>query len=136
MDDCIFCKIIKGELPSYKIYEDDLCLAFLDINPVSFGHTLVVTKEHYQNSSDTPEDVLVHLTKKIKLIAPLILKSVNSEAFNLTMNNGKIAGQLVSHLHWHIIPRFADDKLPMWSGMKVTSEDLTKIQTKIKNSIK
>jgi len=135
MDDCIFCKIIKGELPSYKIYEDDLCLVFLDINPVTNGHALVVTKEHYQTLLDAPEDVLVHLARKIKFIAPFILQGVNSEAFNLTVNNGTIAGQVVPHLHWHIIPRFADNKLPMWPGMSVTADDLNKIQLAIKNQL-
>jgi len=113
---CIFCKIIKGELPSYKIYEDDIVLAFLDIAPVNPGHTLVIPKEHFTNTLETPDNVLKHISITTKKIANAILKAVGTDACNITMNNGKTAGQVVFHTHWHIIPRLENDGHKLWSG--------------------
>lgn len=131
MSDCIFCKIIRGDLPSYKIYEDEFVYAFLDIIPVNKGHILVVPKEHHENILDTPEELLCKIIETVKNIAPIALKAVGSEGFNLNVNNGAIAGQIVSHLHFHIIPRFQHDGHQLFQGGAYESGEAEKIQEEI-----
>ena len=107
--DCIFCKIIKGELPSYKVYEDGSTIAFLDIRPVNAGHTLVVPKKHSQNIFDiAPEDWRA-VSETVRKLAIAIEKGTNADGVNIAMNNREHAGQIVPHPHVHIIPRFKGD---------------------------
>jgi len=134
--DCVFCKIVKGEIPSYKIYEDNKFFAFLDINPMNPGHTLVIPKEHYENLLETPNDVLKGIIVLIKKIAPKILKSVGSKGFNLGSNIGEISGQVVPHLHFHIMPRFENDGHKLWYGKEMPKKEMLKIQDKIKTLLK
>ncbi|HLD27888.1 MAG TPA: HIT family protein [Patescibacteria group bacterium] len=131
--DCIFCKIVAGELPAYKIYEDKRFLAFLDINPVNKGHVLVIAKEHYQSFAETPHDVLKDLIVKIQDVSKAMTEALGLKGFNVVNNNGAVAGQLVEHLHFHIIPRLAGDNLHPWPGktfsdeeMKRTAENISK----------
>jgi len=126
MDDCVFCKIVSNDIPSYKVYEDERSLAFLDINPVNIGHTLVIPKEHHADLSDTPPPLLAHLVGVVQKIAPTVAASVNAEGFNLCMNNGQDAGQVIFHAHLHIIPRFPDDGHSLWSGRSIEEEELSK----------
>ncbi|MDD3284520.1 MAG: HIT family protein [Patescibacteria group bacterium] len=133
--DCVFCKIIKGEIPSLKIYEDDDCLAFLDINPINEGHTLVVPKKHYDTFLNTPIEEIEKLINVIYKIAPKIKKSLNADAFNIGLNNGKEAGQIIFHTHFHIIPRFNDDNLANWENKTMNQEELENISKKIQNNI-
>ena len=114
--DCIFCKIVKGEIPSAKVYEDKNILAFLDITPVNFGHTLVIPKEHYKNIHDTPDDVLAKLFPVVKKIADAVKKGMAVEGINIGMNNGEAAGQVVSHFHIHVMPRSPNDGHKLWHG--------------------
>lgn len=116
--DCIFCKIIAGEIPALKVYEDDKVIAFLDIAPVAEGHTLVVPKAHYQLMAEMPQDALSALVGAVKRVAEGVLKATGASSFNLNLNNGKEAGQLVPHFHWHIIPRQTGDGLELWHGGK------------------
>ena len=116
MSTCIFCKIVNWETPSQRVYEDDEFIAFLDINPVNFGHTLVIPRAHHPNFAGTPEDVLCGMIKLAKQIAPAILVAMNAKAFNVTFNSGEEAGQAVHHVHLHIIPRHADDGHKSWQG--------------------
>ena len=111
MSDCIFCKIVSGELPSNKVYEDDDILAFLDINPVNPGHTIVIPKEHGDNFLLQSEETNKKLISVIYSITPSVLKSVNATDCNVTMNCGSSAGQIIFHTHFHIIPRFKNDLL-------------------------
>lgn len=113
---CIFCKIIAGEIPSHKVYEDDKVIAFLDISPVADGHVLVVPKAHYELMAEMPEDALIAAILAVKRVAEGVLKAVGASSFNLYLNNGKEAGQLVPHFHWHIIPRHSADGLELWHG--------------------
>ena len=106
---CTFCAIIEGTFPSHKIYEDEKALAFLDINPIRSGHTLVVPKKHYVDFLDIPEDELMHLTRIAKRLAPAILEATDAEGFNIIGNNGASAGQIIFHTHLHIIPRKSGD---------------------------
>ncbi len=108
-DECIFCKIIKGEIPAAKVYEDELILAFLDINPVSEGHCLLVPKDHYDRLDDCPVDTIAAIGSKMGRIAKAIVAATNAEGYNVLNNNGRCAGQLIGHVHFHIIPRRRGD---------------------------
>ncbi len=108
MDDCIFCKIVSGNIPSMKVYEDDLCLAYLDINPDSDGHTLIVPKIHYKDINDIPDEVLLHIYKTAKKVMKILEEKLCCNGFSLIQNNGKI--QEVKHYHLHIKPYYDDKK--------------------------
>ena len=114
--DCVFCKIISGEIPSYKIYEDEDTFAFLDIHPINRGHTLVIPKSHHRNMLETPPEVFERVLRTVHLLAPKIKQSVGAEGVNIGINNEKAAGQIVYHLHVHIIPRWGDDGHAQWHG--------------------
>jgi len=109
--DCIFCKIVSGEIPSSKIYEDEKVLAFLDINPANKGHCVVIPKEHYENIFDISDDALKEIIAAVKKTASAVNKAANCDGINILQNNNKAAGQLVSHIHFHIIPRFENDEV-------------------------
>jgi histidine triad (HIT) family protein len=115
MNDCIFCKIISGEIPAAKIYEDEQALAFLDVNPNNHGHTLVVPKEHAKNILDITEDSLSSMMPAVKKVSRAVFEGMGAAGLNITMNNERPAGQVVFHLHIHIIPRFVDDGLRVWT---------------------
>lgn len=106
MSDCIFCKIINGEIPSAKVYEDEDVYAFLDISQVTKGHTLVIPKAHHANVYELPEDVAGKLFAVIPKITNAVKKAYNPIGLNLLNNNGEAAGQTVFHYHLHIIPRY------------------------------
>lgn len=107
--DCLFCRIISGELPSAKVYEDDHVFAFLDIAPCSQGHTLIVPKSHSRNVLDFDVDEAAHLMRAIQKIAPAIMAVVDAQGFHVIQNNEAVALQTVFHSHWHIIPRAEND---------------------------
>ena len=116
MSNCVFCKIVAWETPSQRVYEDDKYIAFLDINPVNFGHTLIIPREHYPNFQETPDEVLEGMMRIAKKITPAVLAAVSASAFNVTFNSGVEAGQAVHHVHLHLIPRHADDGHKLWKG--------------------
>ncbi len=111
MDDCIFCKIVKGEIPCYKIYEDDRVLVFLDIRPLSKGHTLVLPKEHFKNILDISEGLYEYMSKIVKKVSQVIQDRYNPEGILINQNNGQRAGQEVPHIHVHIKPIYMDTKV-------------------------
>jgi histidine triad (HIT) family protein len=122
---CIFCKIIGGEIPSFKIYEDNKVYAFLDINPVNAGHTLVVPKEHYIVFPQMPDALTTHLMKVVKYLSGAIFEMTGAHGINVFQNNGAAAGQEVPHVHVHIIPRFQDDKaIGEWKRNQIEPEKL------------
>jgi len=131
--DCIFCKIIEGDLPSYKIYEDKRALAFLDINPVSKGHIVVVPKEHYLNMFDVPPDILKDLVVVSQKLAKISTEALGIKGYNFTVNNGRVAGQVIDHLHFHIIPRSEGDNLHLWPGKAFTNEEMRRTADTIKS---
>ena len=135
MSDCIFCKIIAGDIPSYKVYENDKVLAFLDITPVNPGHTLVVSKEHYENLNDLPQELASKIIQAVKKIAPAVVKAVGADGFNLNLNNGPAAGQIVNHVHFHIVPRKIGDGYELWSGKEYGEGEAQIILDKIKKFI-
>ncbi len=136
MSDCIFCKIIKKELPANLVYENDKIIAFLDIQPTNPGHTLVVPKKHYQDLLDTPDDVLADIMSRTKKLAPAIMKAVNAEGFNSIFNTKPAAFQAVFHTHMHIIPRFTGDGHKPWSHKEISKEQTQKIKEEIITALK
>lgn len=116
METCLFCKMVAGEIPVQKVYEDEHVLGFLDIHPVNIGHTLVIPKIHSANLYDTPDETLSHLFPVIKKLAIAIKKGVGADGINIEMNNDAPAGQIIFHAHIHIIPRFSGDGFTHWHG--------------------
>jgi histidine triad (HIT) family protein len=110
MDECIFCKIARGEIPCKKVYEDSSNMAFLDINPRNPGHTLVIPKNHSQDILSISEKDATALMKAITRVAKGVVKVTGAKGINLTQNNGQLAGQIVPHIHFHIIPRTPAEK--------------------------
>jgi len=107
--DCVFCRIVGGEIPAVRVYEDADTLAFMDIGPVVKGHTLVIPKEHHDAITATPLEVLQKLIVVVQKIAQAQVKGLGADGVNVTQANGKAAGQVVPHLHFHVIPRFLRD---------------------------
>ena len=131
MKDCIFCKIINGDIPCMKVYEDDIVLAYLDINPDCDGHTLIIPKVHYKDINDIPEDTLLHIYKTSKKIMKLLGEKLGCDGFSLLQNNGNV--QEVKHYHLHIKPSYNNKKqneLIKHSNLISKPEDIYK---KIKN---
>ncbi len=108
MEDCIFCKIVNGDIPCSKIYEDENVIAFLDISPLSKGHTLVVPKNHYRDILDVSDEDLCNCINVVKKISRHLKEVYNPEGFVLRQNTGEKAGQSVHHLHFHIKPVYSD----------------------------
>jgi len=109
MEDCIFCKIVKGEVPCYKIYESEKAIAFLDNNPRAKGHTLVIPKNHFENIHDIPEQELEDVILAVKEVAKILEERLSPIGIGLLQRNGKGAGQEVMHLHFHLVPSFEGD---------------------------
>jgi len=124
MSDCLFCKIIKGDIPSLKVYEDDLVYAFLDIAPVNPGHTLIVPKEHFDDVEQMSEEQAAAAFARVHRLAPKIRAAVGALAWNLGLNTGKAAGQVVMHAHWHVMPRFVEDGLTHWPKKHFTDAEM------------
>ena len=110
-NNCVFCAIAEGEIPSFKIYEDDLVLAYLDINPFSKGHTLVIPKAHTTGLVDTPDETLAAVIARVKKVAAHLKEALPCDGFNILQNNGEAAGQTVMHVHFHIVPRYGKGEL-------------------------
>lgn len=132
MENCIFCKIVSGEIPSYKIYEDEKAYAFLDIAMDSVGHTLVIPKAHCQNILNCETESLTAVIKAVQKISVHYTKNCGFTGVNVLCANGAAAGQSVGHLHFHIIPRKDDDKMDLWPLHFKLEIDLGKICDELK----
>ena len=110
--DCIFCRIASGEIPAKKVYEDTSTVAFLDISPRNPGHTLVIPKKHYGSILDIPDNELAAVMSTVKKVVVSTKNATNSEGTSIIQSNGKAAGQVVAHLHFHVIPRFLSEGPP------------------------
>ncbi|HAL50400.1 MAG: Histidine triad (HIT) protein [Candidatus Uhrbacteria bacterium GW2011_GWD2_41_121] len=134
MNDCLFCKIIKGEIPCHKVYEDNLTFAFLDIGPVSKGHTLIVPKQHADiMQAGSLDDALAIMTTTYQ-IAPAILKALGATGYNLGMNHGEDAGQDVFHTHLHFMPRYEGDART-FIKQKPSQEELAQVAQLIRQEL-
>ena len=109
MNDCLFCKIVSGEIPNYTVYEDENVLAFLDIHPCSKGHTVVVPKKHFADLSEMSVGDWQDVSRGLASVFAKVQEVLNPDGINLGINNGKAAGQAVPHTHWHLIPRWHGD---------------------------
>ena len=134
--DCIFCKIVAGQIPATKIYEDEVVLAFLDIGPVSDGHTLVVPKQHFERLHEYPPQFLGEVALRLGKLAKAVAAAMKSDGYNVLCNNGKAAGQLVEHLHFHIIPRRTGDGVfEHWPSYKYKQGRIEAIAAEIRKNL-
>lgn len=124
-DDCIFCKIVNGEIPSRKLYEDDNFIVIMDLSPASKGHSLVIPKEHYANIYEMPEALCGEAMKVAKKMAVKMTNALQADGFNIMQNNNEIAGQTVFHFHMHLIPRYnGEEACITMKAKQATSEEL------------
>lgn len=124
-EDCIFCRIVDGEIPSRTVFEDEHVIAFLDANPLAEGHTLVVPREHHETLEEIPEDLAAHLFGVLHRLTPVVQEAVDADGSNVAFNNGPAAGQEVPHVHGHVIPRFDGDGGNPIHAVAGTRPDLT-----------
>ncbi len=131
MNDCIFCKIVKGDIPCYKIYEDEHTLAFLDIANDAYGHTLVIPKQHFVNHLDCDTQVLTHVISTVQKIIKHYVNDCGFEGANVLNANQEVSGQSVFHLHYHVIPRKKGDGICGFPELKKQNFDLAKIKEEL-----
>jgi histidine triad (HIT) family protein len=136
-DSCIFCKIVKGQIPASMVYEDENVMVFLDIRPLSTGHTLVIPKEHFVDLFDIPQEALNHVQAATKQVAKAVKQATAADGISIIQQNGKAAGQDIFHFHAHIVPRFEGEKLPHFSELKMAERAaLDEMAKKIKQELK
>ena len=130
--DCIFCKIIKGEIPKFTVYEDNDSIAFLDVNPVNPGHVLVMPKEHFANFEEVDEESLIATMKTVKKVGKSLKDNLGVLGYNVYENNDPVSGQVIHHLHFHVIPRHEGDGLELWHQGRYNHGQDEEILNKIK----
>jgi len=124
MSDCLFCEIVKKEIPADILYENEACLAILDIMPANKGHILILSKNHYESLVDMPAEEFVVLMSAVYLIVKAMNRTIDLETFNLLQNNGKVAGQVIPHFHFHILPRKKEDSVSIkWDPVTYDSDE-------------
>lgn len=111
MSECVFCRIAQGQLPAQRVFENDHCLAFLDIAPLAEGHLLVIPRRHYHCLHDVPPDEAAEIARALPRLGRALLAVTGAAGYNLLQNNGRVAGQVVEHVHFHLIPRQEGDGL-------------------------
>jgi histidine triad (HIT) family protein len=135
-DDCVFCKMVAGQIPVARVYEDEIVLAFLDIGPISDGHTLVIPKQHFEKLHDCPPELLGQVASRLAKIAGAVAAAMNADGYNLLCNNGRAAGQLIEHLHFHIVPRnVGDGVFDRWPSYRYPQGKIEKIADKIRENL-
>lgn len=128
-DNCIFCKLANGVIPTNSIYEDENFNVILDMSPATKGHALILPKEHYKNLYEIPEDTAADVMKLAKKMAVKMTERLGADGFNLVQNNNEVAGQTVFHFHMHLIPRYNDDAQKIaWAPTSPTPEELVAIK--------
>ena len=128
---CVFCDIIARKAPAHIVYEDDDLIAFLDNRPITDGHTLLVTKRHYERLGEIPEAVIAKLFTKAQELNETIMKKMSAQGANISVNDGRAAHQLVPHIHVHIIPRKANDGVTFSARRRLSPEQMEHIRTLI-----
>ena len=134
-DDCVFCRIVSGELPCYKVFEDSELMAFLDANPVNPGHLLVIPKKHYKTITDMPRELHGRLYELVWSLAYDLQKKLDPDGLRVSQSNNEAAGQLVPHFHVHMIPRYEGDEVfyqELIKPRKLSSSEMKRIQAKLK----
>jgi histidine triad (HIT) family protein len=135
MDNCTFCRIAAGELPAAVVLETPGVVAFLDIAPVHYGHTLIIPREHYQNLLDLPDGLWLEMGQVSRRVAAALQKTLYARGFNLGMNNGDAAGQVVFHAHLHVIPRYLSDGLLLFPQGDYAPGDMEKVGAQLRQAL-
>lgn len=136
MTDCLFCKIIDGQLPCHKVYEDEFIIAFLDIQPLTRGHTLIIPKEHASSMDQLSLESAAALGKALPIVSSAVTKATEVTAYNLIQNNGHEAGMSIAHVHVHIIPRYPDSTHSfLWQYGKIDQEDAKLLSKNILDAV-
>ncbi len=135
--ECIFCKLVRNEIPSKKIYDDKDVMAFLDINPASIGHSMIIPKKHFANLHEIDDHTLGKVMGVAKIIAERAMKRLAAQGVNILQSNGRHAGQIIDHMHVHVIPRYDNDNIMLrFPRAQLSEEDMKKIQDKMKEEDK
>ena len=133
---CLFCKIIAGEIPSAGILENDAAVAFLDISPVNQGHVLLVPREHHASLADLSEASASATAALLPRLARALVKATGADGLNMIANNGRAAGQTIGHGHWHLIPRFNDDAVNWpWPHSEYAGDELGRMQFRLEREL-
>lgn len=135
MDDCVFCRIVAGRLPSAVILDTPRVLAFLDIAPVHYGHALVIPKEHHENLLELPDDLWLEMGRVARQVAAALQKALYAPGFNIIMNNFEAAGQVVFHAHIHVIPRYRGDGLHFFPQGVYQPGDLENVRQQLRQAL-
>lgn len=131
-DNCIFCRIANGEIPSKTLYEDENFRVILDLGPATKGHALILPKDHYANLYELPDEVAAQVMKLAKKMAVQVTEKLGCDGLNLVQNNGETAGQTVFHFHLHLIPRYREDGQTIgWKPQSPSAEELEDIKNQI-----
>jgi histidine triad (HIT) family protein len=136
MDGCVFCAMVAGQIPVAKVYEDEAVLAFLDIGPLSDGHTLLIPKHHVARIHECEPELLAQVASRLGRVAGAIAGAMTSDGYNVLCNNGRAAGQVVDHLHFHIIPRRSGDGvLTEWPAYKYDKGKIEEVASRIREKL-
>jgi histidine triad (HIT) family protein len=136
MPDCIFCKLVRGEVPSARVLETDRAVAFLDIGPLNPGHVLVVPKEHHESLPEMPDDLAAATAALLPRLCRAVRRATGAEGLNVLTNTGRVAGQSVDHIHWHIIPRHPGDALRWpWPAGRYENDELEAMRARIEAAL-
>jgi histidine triad (HIT) family protein len=134
--DCIFCKIAAGEVPAERIVEDDACVAFMDIAPLAEGHVLLIPKDHYETADQMPADLAGAMLRHVPVLVSAVRQATGCEGVNLLQNNGRVAHQVVPHVHFHVIPRSAGDEFHFnWPAGSYPEGRLAELAGKIRDHV-
>jgi len=134
--DCIFCKIVAGDIPCHKVYENDHVLAFLDVGPLSRGHTLLIPKGHWTTIMDMPTEPAAAIGAMLPQLSAAVMQAVDPKGINVLQNNSKAAGQVVGHVHFHLIPRAENDDLGFrWPAGELSDEDAAELKQAIADKL-
>lgn len=136
-ENCIFCKLANGEIPTNTLYEDDMFRVIFDLSPATKGHALIIPKEHYRNAYDIDENVAAKVFPLASKMANVMTETFGADGFNIIQNNEELAGQTVFHFHMHLIPRYkGDNALKLWKPGESDQEELKKMAEEIQSKLK
>jgi histidine triad (HIT) family protein len=136
-DDCIFCKLANGEIPTNSLYEDDVVNVIFDLGPASSGHVLILPKNHFDNIYSIDDETIAHVSKVAVKVANALHDALGCEGLNVVQNNGSIAGQTIYHFHVHLIPRYTDDTVNItWEPGEATDAQIAQLKEKIAPKLK
>lgn len=133
---CVFCKIIRGEIPSARVLETPDAIAFLDVNPLNPGHTLLVSREHHPRLTELPDDLAARTASLLPRLCRAVQAATNAEGLNVVVNIGRVASQSVDHVHWHIIPRFTGDPIRWpWPQGRYQGDEMDRVRAAIQQAL-